>query len=167
MVYYSLYNQHSYCYILKITILVHHHLEYQENQELNLLNHFVKIGNNIIGEIININENLITIKLLGEIINQEFSYGVLKKPSSKESVSLIDDNNLKIILNTLNYQEEKDLILGINPIYNQEVTIKINPFFQNHFAIFGSTGSGKSCGISRIIQNIYSKSLSKYKKLYH
>lgn len=132
-------------------------IEYQENQELNLLNHFVKIGNNIIGEIINISENLITIKLLGEIINQEFSYGVLKKPSLKEPVSLIDDNNLKIILNTLNYQEEKDLILGINPIYNQEVTIKINPFFQNHFAIFGSTGSGKSCGISRIIQNIYSK----------
>ena len=102
-------------------------IEYQENQELNLLNHFVKIGNNIIGEIINISENLITIKLLGEIINQEFSYGVLKKPSLKETVSLIDDNNLKIILNTLNYQEEKDLILGINPIYNQEVTIKINP----------------------------------------
>ena len=59
-------------------------IEYQENQELNLLNHFVKIGNNIIGEIINISENLITIKLLGEIINQEFSYGVLKKPSLKE-----------------------------------------------------------------------------------
>ena len=64
-------------------------IEYQENQELNLLNHFVKIGNNIIGEIINISENLITIKLLGEIINQEFSYGVLKKPSLKEPVSII------------------------------------------------------------------------------
>ena len=36
--------------------------------------------------------------------------------------------------------------------------------FGSHFAIFGSTGSGKSCGLSRIIQNLfYSKNPKKAK----
>lgn len=28
-------------------------------------------------------------------------------------------------------------------------------FFSNHFAIFGNSGSGKSCGISRLFQNMF------------
>jgi DNA helicase HerA-like ATPase len=31
----------------------------------------------------------------------------------------------------------------------------INDLFSNHLAIFGNSGSGKSCSVSRIIQNIY------------
>ncbi len=127
------------------------------NSKENLINHFVKIDNSIIGEVISINDNDCKVKLLGEIINNEFSYGVLVKPNLDSLISLPNDMELKIILSSINYQENLDLKLGINPVYQKEITIKINPFFQNHFAIFGSTGSGKSCGIARIIQNLYSK----------
>ena len=33
----------------------------------------------------------------------------------------------------------------------------INDFFSNHFAIFGSTGSGKSCSVARLFQNLFAK----------
>ena len=127
------------------------------NSKENLINHFVKIDNSIIGEVISINDNDCKVKLLGEIINNEFSYGVLVKPNLDSLIIIPNDMELKIILSSINYQENLDLKLGINPVYQKEITIKINPFFQNHFAIFGSTGSGKSCGIARIIQNLYSK----------
>ena len=38
-----------------------------------------------------------------------------------------------------------------------KIAIDIDSFFNSHFAIFGSTGSGKSCGLSRILQNLFSK----------
>ena len=31
----------------------------------------------------------------------------------------------------------------------------LNAFFANHFAIIGNTGSGKSCGVARILQNLF------------
>ena len=118
----------------------------------------ILINNNIIVEVINRKDNILITKLLGEITNNSFSYGVLVLPNLDSTVSIPNEVDLKVILANVNYFEDKDLILGKNPVYNKEVTININSFFQNHFAIFGSTGSGKSCGVARIIQNLYSKS---------
>lgn len=36
--------------------------------------------------------------------------------------------------------------------------------FANHLAIIGNTGSGKSCGVTRILQNLFTESLVKPKK---
>ena len=33
--------------------------------------------------------------------------------------------------------------------------MSLNDFFSNHFAIIGNSGSGKSCGVARILQNIF------------
>lgn len=130
----------------------------ETNYKDNLLNHYLKINNNIIVEVINRKDNILITKLLGEITNNSFSYGVLVLPNLDSTVSIPNEVDLKVILANVNYFEDKDLILGKNPVYNKEITININSFFQNHFAIFGSTGSGKSCGVARIIQNLYSKS---------
>lgn len=130
----------------------------ETNYKDNLLNHYLKINNNIIVEVINRKDNILITKLLGEITNNSFSYGVLVLPNLDSTISIPNEVDLKVILANVNYFEDKDLILGKNPVYNKEITININSFFQNHFAIFGSTGSGKSCGVARIIQNLYSKS---------
>ena len=55
--------------------------------------------------------------------------------------------------------------LGVSPFYNDfPVYMNVNSFFSNHFAIFGNSGSGKSCGVSRIIQNMFhDKNLFPYK----
>ena len=34
--------------------------------------------------------------------------------------------------------------------------VDVNALFSNHFAVLGSSGSGKSCATARIIQNIFS-----------
>ena len=42
------------------------------------------------------------------------------------------------------------------PLYNNTPAyVSVNSFFSNHFAIFGNTGSGKSCGVSRVLQNSF------------
>ena len=57
-----------------------------------------------------------------------------------------------------NYNDKKDLYLGKSPIYDGlDIGVSINDFFANHFAVFGNTGSGKSCGVSRVLQNLFEK----------
>ena len=46
--------------------------------------------------------------------------------------------------------------LGISPLYNNyPIKVNIDDMFSNHMAIFGNTGSGKTCGLARIIQNLF------------
>ncbi len=114
----------------------------------------------IIGEITDIKENIAYINLLGEIINDKFVFGVIVKPSFSSSVKLISKEKIPMIIGIDNYQENKDLYLGTSPIYDGvKIGVNINSFFANHFAILGSTGSGKSCGVARIIQNVFDRKL--------
>ncbi len=120
----------------------------------NMINkHVVFEGNQkLIGEIININQ-YIQVKIVGEIINNNFIYGDINKPAFKSTSRLITKEDLDIIFsaNTNNY-----LKLGTSVLYkNYDINLAINPFFSNHFAILGNTGSGKSYSVARIIQSIY------------
>ena len=46
--------------------------------------------------------------------------------------------------------------LGVSPLYDDfPIYLDVNNFFSNHFAIFGNTGSGKSCGVTRLFQNMF------------
>ena len=112
----------------------------------------------IVGEITDIKNGIAYINLLGEIINNKFVFGVIVKPSFSSSVKLISKEKIPMIIGIENYKENLDLYLGTSPIYEGvKIGININSFFSNHFAILGSTGSGKSCGVSRLIQNIFDK----------
>ena len=112
----------------------------------------------IIGEIVDINSKIAYVNLLGEIINNEFVYGIIKRPSFSANVKLVSKEKLPSIISIDNYDETKDLYIGESPIYDGiKIGMNINAFFSNHFAIFGNTGSGKSCGTARIIQNLFDK----------
>ncbi len=112
----------------------------------------------IVGEITEINNEIITINLIGEIINNEFVFGVIRKPSFSSIVSLIKKENVSRIIGINNYQDHEHLYLGKSPVYSDvQIGVNINNFFSNHFAIFGSTGSGKSCSVARIFQNLFEK----------
>lgn len=114
--------------------------------------------NNFIGEIIDITKDTASINLVGEIINEKFILGVLKKPSFGSVVKLVSKEKVKSIISVEEYSEEKDLYIGKSTIYDGiDINVNINSFFSKHFAILGSTGSGKSCGVSRIIQNLFNK----------
>ena len=136
-------------------------LQIDLNKVQNLVNLYVMIEDGdkkIVGEIVGIKNKLATINLLGQFINEKFVSGIIIKPSFRASVKIISNEKIPYIIGLENYQENRHLYLGSSPIYNNiKIGVKIDDFFSHHFAIFGSTGSGKSCSIARILQNLLEK----------
>ncbi len=122
--------------------------------------HVIMEDNNkmIVGEIADIKNNIAYINLLGEIKDNKFIFGIIRKPSFGCSVKLISKEKIPMIISIDHYKENEDLYIGESPIYEGvKIGLNINDFFANHFAIFGSTGSGKSWGVARLIQSIFEK----------
>ena len=134
------------------------------NKVENLINKYVVIkgtDETIVGEIIDIKDNKAYITIMGSIENNEFIFGVINKPSFNSTVKLIQDSKMNAIIGIENYEENKDLYIGESSIYkNLKIGVNIDKMFNSHFAIFGSTGSGKSCSLARILQNLFSKKQS-------
>lgn len=130
----------------------------------NIINRYVTLKDSegiCIGEVVDITKNIIYINLVGEIINNKFVFGVIRKPSFSSVIDLVSDENIPLIISYPATNENEYLYLGKSPVYNNvDINVPINAFFSNHFAIFGSTGSGKSCSVSRIFQNLFSKANS-------
>ena len=113
----------------------------------------------VVGEIIKIGEEKITILLVGEIRSNRFFPGVVKKPSTTPRI--INVNELELIIGK---QTKNIPTLGHSTIYkNYDVKLPIDSMFGNHLAIIGNTGSGKSCGVTRILQNLFTECTNKPK----
>ena len=127
----------------------------------NIMNLYVKVYDEnmlFVGEIEKINKDIINIKLLGEIINNKFIYGVNRKPSFNFKVELLNDNEIKILFNLNTYNPKEKLYLGKSALYNDyPIYVDINKLFANHLVVLGNTGSGKSCGTARLFQNLFYK----------
>lgn len=126
------------------------------NNLQNILNHYVFLRDNklFVGEIVEIKKDELTINLLGEIINNNFTFGISNKPSINASIELINTNLVPYIISYPN--NFTNLYLGKSPIYeNIPIYINLNTFFNSHFTILGNTGSGKSSALSRIIQTLF------------
>ena len=122
-----------------------------------LLNLHVAIecqGKKMIGEIIAIDLKYMTIMLLGEIINNEFISGVNSKPSFASTIRIITREELEMITNIS--KENYSVNFGRLPLYSN-YPLNLNPdiFFSNHSSIVGNSGSGKSCSVARLLQNIF------------
>lgn len=104
----------------------------------------------VMGEITKITDEVIDILLVGEIKNNKFYPGVVKKPNTVPRI--INVSELELVIGT----QSKGLpVLGESSIYKGfNINLPIDDFFANHSAIIGNTGSGKSCGVTRILQNI-------------
>lgn len=110
----------------------------------------------VVGEIIKINNELIEVLLVGEIKNNIFFPGVVKKPS--KTPRLISVGELSTIIGEQN-ENNNSIVIGNSPIYKgYNIKINLNNFFANHSAIIGNTGSGKSCGVTRLLQNLFIES---------
>lgn len=131
----------------------------EKNIESALLNFhvtFIEKDRKVIGEIININENFFTINLIGEIVDDNFYTGIVQKPSFKTSCRIITKHELECLIGKQDISATDTLLIGHSLKYdNYVVTVNKNDFFSNHFAILGNTGSGKSCGVAKIIQNLF------------
>ncbi len=107
----------------------------------------------ILGEVDDLEDGIVKARFLGEIVNGKLIGGVLRKPSLDAKIRVIKQEEIPLITG-----EDKAgyMPFGVSPYYNDfPVYLDVNNFFSNHFAIFGNSGSGKSCGISRIMQNMF------------
>ena len=140
-------------------------LKDKEHLAMNLMNlHLVIEDENkkILAEVDDLQDDIVKVRFLGEIVNGKLVGGVLRKPKIDASIRVIEQNEIPMIVGR---DEAGYMLLGVSPFYNDHpVYLDVNNFFSNHFAIFGNSGSGKSCGISRIIQNMFmDKRLFPYK----
>ncbi|HIU11589.1 MAG TPA: DUF87 domain-containing protein [Candidatus Onthocola stercorigallinarum] len=107
----------------------------------------------ILGEVFELGSQVIKIRFLGEYINGKYVNGVLRKPLLTSKIRMINQAELMELVGTY---DESSFVLGESAIYKGfKICPNINNLFSNHLAIFGNSGSGKSCGVARIIQNIF------------
>ena len=139
----------------KSTVVVE--LTLTDEQKRGIINYNVAFdmeGSTIIGEIASIEKTTAHISLLGEIKNAKFTPGISKKPYYMSVCRIIRNDELPIIVGNTN---EKSVYIGRLSQYNgYQVYAKVNDLFSNHFAILGNTGSGKSHGMARLLQNVFS-----------
>ena len=90
---------------------------------------------------------------IGTLIDdKKFDRGSLLLPVPTEPVFVADEDTLDKLFAT---DEQHDFPLGQLSM-NKDISLKIdgNRFFSKHIAIVGSTGSGKSCTVSRILHDV-------------
>lgn len=104
---------------------------------------------------IKVNENekyIISTQPIGIFSNDKFQQGSASLPSPTEFAYIIDEDVMKNIFN-------KDSVYSFELgqlIQNKKIAFHINgnSFFSKHVAIVGSTGSGKSCTVAKILQDV-------------
>lgn len=129
----------------------------EPGQDVDLMNSnvvFEAPNQEILGEVEEVNDDTIKIRFLGEFINGKYVSGVIRKPLLSSNIRMINKEELQELMGTYN---DKTFKLGQSAIYKDyTVCVNINDLLSNHMAIFGNSGSGKSCGVSRIVQNLFS-----------
>lgn len=117
---------------------------------------FQKNDIKFVGVVEQVDEEFIDINLIGEIISDKFISGIIKKPNLESSCRIITKRELEYLLGEQSYSSKDTLLIGKSAFYEAfNVTVSKSDFFSSHFAILGNTGSGKSCGMARILQNVF------------
>ena len=107
----------------------------------------------VLGEVDDLDKDIVKARFLGEIVNGRLIGGTIRKPALDASIRVIDQSEIPMIVGE---DKEGYMRFGVSPFYNDfPVYLDVNNFFSNHFAIFGNSGSGKSCGVSRLFQNMF------------
>ena len=136
-----------------------------ENLAVNLMNlHLVfeDSTKKILAEVDDLNGDTVKASFLGEIVGDRFIGGTIRKPSLDANIRIISDEEIPLITGK---DEVGYMKLGYTPFYDgKQVFMDVNAFFNSHFAVFGNSGSGKSCGTTRVFQNMFQdKRLFPYK----
>lgn len=110
-------------------------------------------GKKILGEVEEVNGDQIKVNFLGEFIDGKFYSGIIRKPTLSATTRMINKEELGELVGD---NDDKSMILGLSPLYNDyPVKINIDDMWSNHNGIFGNTGSGKTYGVSRFVQNLF------------
>lgn len=110
-------------------------------------------GRKVVGEVEDLGAEIMKIRFLGEIENGIFVGGVIRKPTFSSKIRMISQQEVGLLLGE---DTPSSFVIGESPLYNSRpISVDINNLFASHMAIFGNSGSGKSCGVARLLQNIF------------
>ncbi|MEK4283829.1 ATP-binding protein [Ureibacillus sp. FSL K6-0165] len=89
---------------------------------------------------------------IGKLIDNEFERGNNSLPVPTEPVYILHKNELEQIFKT---SEDFNFPIG-HLLQNENIEVKVNgdKLFGKHIAVVGSTGSGKSCTVAKILQSV-------------
>jgi DNA helicase HerA-like ATPase len=94
------------------------------------------------------------IQLIGTLSNGRFERGVSIYPSVGSSVYTASADDLSLIFSF--YRNENFSLGTLSGNSAERLYLNPNKFFSKHIALFGSTGSGKSCTTASILQKVAS-----------
>ena len=107
----------------------------------------------VLGEIDEVVNGEAKISFLGEYVDNRFFSGIIRRPTLNANIRIINQQELGELVGD---NDRRTMPLGVSPLYNNyPIKVNINEMFSNHMAIFGNTGSGKTCGVARIVQNFF------------
>lgn len=96
--------------------------------------------------------HLIDVQLIGTLHNGRFERGVSNYPSVGSSVYTASEDDLSLIFSF--YRSEGFSLGTLSTNGDERLYLNPNKFFSKHIALFGSTGSGKSCTTASILQKV-------------
>ncbi len=110
----------------------------------------------ILGEISAIDARTITCILIGEFVNGEYQSGLDHRISNNSMIRSVNKEEVINLVGNQSIDSPDCIYIGKNITYEGfNVSADINELFSNHFAIIGNSGSGKSCTVARLFQNLF------------
>ena len=92
------------------------------------------------------------VNLIGTVRNGMFERGVSSFPTAETPVYLLEDKDLTVAFSTF---QRYGFSTGRLSLFEKErAYLDPNRFFGKHLAVVGASGSGKSCSVASILQNV-------------
>lgn len=84
----------------------------------------------VVEEVVHIKDGIAHVNLMGEFIGEKFVGGVIRKPSFGAIVCIVSNEKIPLIIGISQFQENRDLYLGMSSIYpGIKLGVKLNDFF--------------------------------------
>ena len=149
-----------------IQIVIKDEKIFEENKKELQIGKYVEISDGNLNKVISLIQNIkstiatdidrslkfiLSTQPVGYIEDGKFTRGASLIPSPTEPVSVIEQSSLDLI-----FSSNKDFNFPFGKLVQNKIDFKIdaNKFFSKHIALVGSTGSGKSCTVAKIIQDV-------------
>lgn len=137
---------------------------FEENKKELQIGKYVEISDGNLNIVISVIQNIkstvsndsslkfiLSTQPIGYIEDGKFTRGASLIPSPTEPVYVIGESSLDLIFNS-----NKEFNFPFGKLVQNKIDFKIdaNKFFSKHIALVGSTGSGKSCTVAKILQDV-------------
>ncbi len=96
--------------------------------------------------------HIMDIQLIGTVRDKRFERGVSNYPSVGSPVYAAGKDDLSAIFSF--YRDQNFSIGSLSNFGSERLYMNPNKFFSKHIALFGSTGSGKSCTTASVLQKV-------------